>query len=93
MESQTRLQGETDFARNFQRRLRRAGGAIKALRDAVIVGATIALLLYVAMTATRSMADAMQPGVEARAGSNCQRGAAAETEQCKDMVQLARRED
>jgi hypothetical protein len=32
-----------------------------SLRDAVIGGATLALLLYAAMTAARSMADAMRP--------------------------------
>jgi len=97
MESQTRLPGGADlprdFARNFQRSLRGVAGFIKVLRDAAIVGATIALLLYAAMTATKSMADVTRPGAEARAGSNCPPGAAAETEQCKDIVQVTRRED
>jgi hypothetical protein len=66
---------------------RSGADAMKQLRDALIAGATIALLLYVAMTAAKSMADVLQPSVEANAPVNC--AAAAATEPCRHALQVA----
>jgi hypothetical protein len=59
---------------------------MKNLRDAAIAGATIALLLYAAITAAKSMADVMQPAAEATASVSCK-------PRCTDFLQLARRDD
>jgi hypothetical protein len=55
------------------------------LRDAVLGAATVALLLYAAVTAARSMSQALQPPAQARA--SCATAAPA----CRhDSLQLAR---
>ena len=66
---------------------------MKNLRDALVAGATIALLLYAAITAAKSMADVLQPQVEATASVGCGHGAGTAGERCEDFLQLARRDD
>jgi len=67
---------------------------MKNLRDAVIVGATVALLLYAAITAAKSMADVLQPPVQVVASSICPPGDVAGPRGCNKPVQmqLARRD-
>ena len=66
---------------------------MKNLRDAAIAGATIILLLYVAITAAKSMADVLQPTVQASASVACKPGATAAAERCRKPLQLARRDN
>jgi len=66
---------------------------MKSLRDAAIAGATIILLLYVAITAAKSMADVLQPAAQATTSVACKPGATAATERCRNPLQLARRDD
>jgi hypothetical protein len=65
---------------------------MKNLRDAAIAGATIILLLYVAITAAKSMADVLQPAAQATVSVSCKSGAAG-TEPCTSSLQLARRDN
>ena len=66
---------------------------MKSLRDALVAGATIALLLYAAITAAKSMADVLQPSAEATASIGCRHGVGTAEERCEDFLQLARRDD
>ena len=67
---------------------------MKSLRDAVIVGATVALLLYAAITAAKSMADVLRPPVQVAASGNCPFGMVAGADRCSKpaRVQMARRD-
>jgi hypothetical protein len=64
---------------------------MKALRDAVLAGATLVLLLYVAMTAAKSMADT-QPAVAMVSRLDCKPGAASKADACNTPMQVARRD-
>ena len=66
----------------------------QGLRDAVIVGATVALLLYAAITAAKSMADVLQPPAQVVAVGICPSGKVAGPERCNKLLQmqLARRD-
>ena len=66
---------------------------MKKLRDAIVAGATIALLLYAAMTAAKSMADVLQPSMEASAHGDIETTAVVRHERKADYLQLARRDD
>lgn len=68
-------------------------GLMKKLRDAIVAGATIALLLYAAMTAAKSMADVLQPSMEASAQVDIETAVAVRHERKADYLQLARRDD
>ncbi len=67
---------------------------MKKLHDAVIVGATVALLLYAAITAAKSMADVLRPPAQVAASGNCPFGMAAGAERCSrpTRMQMARRD-
>jgi len=67
---------------------------MKKLHDAVIVGATVALLLYAAITAAKSMADVLRPPAQVAASGNCPFGSVAGAERCSKYprAQMARRD-
>ena len=69
-------------------------GIVKNLRDAVIVGATVALLLYAAITAAKSMADVLRPAVQVAVSGNRLSDKVAGTERRNKpmQVQMARRD-
>ncbi|MDE0853308.1 MAG: hypothetical protein OSA97_02650 [Nevskia sp.] len=64
------------------------------LSEAVLAGATIALLLYAAMTAARNMAGTLQEPMDAGVAATPARPVLASRQQHRDdFLQLARRDD
>lgn len=64
------------------------------LSEAVLAGATIALLLYAAMTAAKNMAGTLQEPMDARVTATSAGPALATRQQHRDdFLQLARRDD